>query len=442
MPAEEQMDINERRKYLHILQRRYQTATRTERSCLLDTMQVVTGLDRKTLIRLMRGDLKRRPRTRQRGHTYDRVVDQALRVIAESYDFICAERLTPNLGEMARQLARHHELELTDDLLARLEQISVSTVRRRLQQFCQDEPRLARRSPSGGNGVAASIPMHRIAWQESQPGHFEVDLVHHAGASSEGQYMHTLQLVDVTTGWSERVAVLGRSYRVMEDGFLRCQARLPFAILELHPDNGSEFLNDLMVRFWKDTLVVKQLSRSRPYQKNDNRFVEQKNRTLVRDVFGRVRLETAAQTNLSNQLYDRLWLYYNFFQPVLRLSDKVIMDDGETHTVKRRFDQARTPFERLCASGRLAAEPQSVLEQLRQDTNPRQLREEIHALTDRIVSASGAKPGQTEDIYNTLLPAGRWERLVSLNPGQTPLSAAQDTSHPTANQGEATPATP
>ena len=123
--------------------------------------------------------------------------------------------------------------------------------------------------------------MHAIAWHERQPGHFEVDLVHHGGPTSDGQYIHTLQLLDIATAWSERVAVLGRSYLVMEDGFRRCQARLPFPIVELHPDNGVEFLNDLMVRFWKDALPVPHLSRSRPYRKNDNRFVEQKNRCLV-----------------------------------------------------------------------------------------------------------------------------------------------------------------
>ena len=211
MPSEEKMNIHERRKYLRIMQKPYRSADRPERGRLLDTMETATGLERKTLIRLMDSDLKRKPRQRQRGRSYGRPVDQALRVIAESHDFICAERLTPNLGEMARHLARHHELELTDEVRLQLEQIRVSTVKRRLGQFRQDEPRLPRRPPAGPNEIVRAIPMHAIAWHERQPGHFEVDLVHPGGPTSDGQYLHTLQLLDIATAWSERVAVLGRS---------------------------------------------------------------------------------------------------------------------------------------------------------------------------------------------------------------------------------------
>ena len=128
--------------------------------------------------------------------------------------------------------------------------------------------------------------MKRIPWDEAEPGHFEVDLVHHCGPSASGEYVHTLQMVDVATGWSERVAVLGRSFRVMRVGFQRCLERLPFPVLEIHPDNGSEFLNHHLVRFFRDTVQEVDLSRSRPYHKNDNRNVEQKNSTLVRAYLG------------------------------------------------------------------------------------------------------------------------------------------------------------
>jgi IS30 family transposase len=128
--------------------------------------------------------------------------------------------------------------------------------------------------------------MRRIPWDTTEPGHFEVDLVQHGGPHPTGDYVYTLQMVDVATGWSERVAVLGRGQRRMEEGFRRILARLPFPIKELHPDNGPEFLNHHLVRFFGETLTGLQLSRSRPYQKNDNRFVEQTNATLVRAYFG------------------------------------------------------------------------------------------------------------------------------------------------------------
>jgi hypothetical protein len=110
--------------------------------------------------------------------------------------------------------------------------------------------------------------------------------VHYGGAEPRGDYVHTLQMIDVATGWSERVVVLGRSQRAMDGGFRRILARLPFPIRELHSDNGSEFLNDQLVRFWGTEITGLTLSRARPYQKNDKRFVEQKNATLVRAYLG------------------------------------------------------------------------------------------------------------------------------------------------------------
>ncbi len=313
MPTEDEMTIDERRRYLRKMKKRYAQAHRKGRGQLLGEMEAVTGLHRKSLIRLMKGSLERKPRCKQRGRTYGLEVDDALGIIAESFDYLCAERLTPNLVWMATHLAHHGELETSPHLLEQLSHISTSTVKRILKRIQQDEPLLPRRRPSGGNKVTRDVPMERIAWNEQQPGHFEVDLVHHCGPSASGEYVHTIQMIDVATGWSERVAVLGRSYLVMEDGFRRILARLPFPILELHPDNGSEFFNDHLVRFWKETIVDLELSRNRPYQKNDNRFVEQKQSTLVRAYLGYDRLDSVAQTNALNQLYDKMWLYYNFF---------------------------------------------------------------------------------------------------------------------------------
>jgi hypothetical protein len=245
--------------------------------------------------------------------------------------------------------------------------------------------------------------MATIAWNEREPGHFEVDLVHHCGLCATGQFVHTLQMVDVTTGWSERVATLGRSYRVMEDGFVRILTRLPFVVREIHTDNGAEFLNHHLLRFWSSVNPALDLSRSRPYQKNDNRFVEQKNSTLVRAYLGHQRLDTVAQTHALNQLYDKMWLYYNFFQPVLRLTEKTVGISSEgKRCVKRQYDCAQTPFDRLCASATLDDEVQVRLQQQRDATNPRQLRQEIYEDLHRLSRLPLADPLHTEDVYQTL----------------------------------------
>jgi hypothetical protein len=199
---------------------------------------------------------------------------------------------------------------------------------------------------------------------------------------------------------------LGRSYRAMEDAFHRILARVPFPILEIHPDNGSEFLNDHLVRFWKEKVKDVVLSRSRPFHKNDNRFVEQKNSTLVRAYLGPARYDTAAQTNAINQLYEKMWLYYNFFQPVMRLVEKTTIPlhpaQGQPLRIKRRFDQARTPFDRLCETEAISPEQKQELRTFRDQINPRQLRREIHQLLDQIFSLPGAVPGHTENVYETL----------------------------------------
>lgn len=391
MPADIKMTLNERRKYLMRMRLRYVQGNRTERSRLLDEMEQVTELHRKSLIRLMKDDPVRKPRQRQRGRVYSHEVDDAIRVIAETQDYICAERLTPSLVATAKALIAHGELAVSDQVLEQLGRISVRSVKRILRRIRQDERRLPRRGPERAWQVLREIPARRIPWDTPEPGHFEVDLVHHSGMNAGGEFVHTLQMIDVATGWSERVAVLGRSGLVMEAGFRRILARLPFPIIELHPDNGSEFLNNHLYRFFKDTVPGLHLSRSRPWVKDDNRFVEQKNQSLVRAYLGHDRLDSLAQMVAVNQLYDRMWLYYNLFQPVLHVSEKILVTvPGQRPHVKRRYDQAQTPFDRLCAAGGLAADQRERLAQLRQQTNPRRLRQEIYTLIDYIMALPAA----------------------------------------------------
>ena len=369
------MTITERRKYLARMLPRYLAADRPQQSLLLTEMQTVTGLHRKSLLRLLHASsLARQPRSRQRTRTYGAPVDDALRLIWETLDYVCAERLTPALVSTAHLLAHHGELTLTDDLLAQLGQISVASVQRRLSRFTQDTPRLPRKGPERANRIAKAIPMRTIPWDQAEPGHFEVDLVHHGGPSPIGDFVYTLQLIDVATGWSERVAILGRSQVRMEEGFRRVLARLPFPVKELHSDNGSEFLNDHLVRFFGEAITGLQLSRSRPYQKNDNRFVEQKNSTLVRAYLGTARLDTAAQAAVLNALYDQMWGYYNLFQPVMHLKEKV----ASGTRLLRKWDTAQTPFLRLQAPGVLSEKRQAALEAQVRETNPRRLRQTIY----------------------------------------------------------------
>lgn len=381
------MTVDGRRAYLGVMRERYEEAGRKERRQLLDEMVAVTKMHRKSVLRLLGKGLERRPRQRQRGVSYGGPVRRAVAVIAASIDQPCAERLTPNLVWLAQQLAAHGELEVTPEVLEQLGRISVSTVRRMLGRIAQDERRLPRRGPERANQALRDVPMRRIAWNESEPGHMEADLVHHCGRSTEGEYLHTLQLIDVATGWSERVAVVGRSHVAMRHGLQRILARLPFPMVELHPDNGSEFFSHHLRRFYDEGLTAVDLSRSRPCHKNDNRFVEQKNSSLVRAYLGYGRLDSPEQAIAVNKLYDYMWFYYNFFQPVMHIVGKEIVETpGQRPRTKRCYDRASTPFDRVCATGVLAPQRQQELEQMRADTNPVWLRERIYDLLQRIAA--------------------------------------------------------
>jgi hypothetical protein len=210
-------------------------------------------------------------------------------------------------------------------------------------------------------------------------------------------------MVDVTTGWTETRAVLGRSYVVMEDAFQCILERVPFPVLEIHPDNGSEFLNHHLVHFWKETVKGVHLSRSRPYHSNDNPFGEQRNGHPIRIYLGYDRLDTVAHTLAVNRLYDKLWLYLNFFQPVMRVAEKTVVTvDGQRPKTKRQYDDARTPFDRACAAGVIPDERRDQLTALREQTNPRQLLAEIQDLIDHIFSLPSAVPGEAQNVHLTL----------------------------------------
>jgi hypothetical protein len=160
-------------------------------------------------------------------------------------------------------LIAHGERALADEVLAQRASISIASVQRRLKRFSQETPRLPRKAPQPANRVARSIPMRKIAWDETEPGPFEVDLVDHGGPEPAGEYLHPLQMIAVATGWRERVAVLGRSQRAMEGGFRRILERLPLAVRERHTDKGSEFVNTHLVRIWGEEISGLTFSRSR-----------------------------------------------------------------------------------------------------------------------------------------------------------------------------------
>jgi transposase InsO family protein len=448
MATSETMTIDERYKYLRIMQPRYLQADRTTQSEMLDEMEAVTGLHRKSLIRRLNGKLTRKPRAQQRGVSYGPEVDEALALIWKALDYVCPERLQPNLVSMGELLARHGELTWSPSLAAQLAQISISSVRRHLPPLPVTHRR--RKSPAPENRHQRAMPAYRIARDIGEPGHLELDLVHHCGGATDGEYVHTLHLVDVATGWSACRAILGRSYLVIRDALADLLPRLPFPIREVHPDNGSEFLNDQVRRFLTDAYPDAVQSRSRGGQPNDNRLVEEKNGSLVRYYLGDRRLDTVVQTRFLNTLYTQIGQYHNFMLPVM----KQIAKEWKSPTadrqgyVKRYHDTARPPLDRLCALvGPDSPQCQTLLTQ-RQQLNPLALSRAIYDDVAHLFTYPNAAPDQVEDVFETLADPDRWPAAVAArgavdtvdkpNPGLPTVPTAPTTTETQANSRKET----
>ena len=389
MATEERMDVNERFKYLRMMKKRYEGADRKTKGRLLDEMQMITGLTRKHLITRMNGPgLHRRKRRRERSRHYGEDVGEAIAIIADTLDWICAERLKPGLPQMAKQLAAFGEMEVDEELLAKLECISISTVRRIVQRVQPEGPRLprARHGRRSDSAAQALVPVSVIPWNEPAPGHFEVDLVHHSRLGVEGDFICTIQFIDVLTGWSERFAIKGYTFGVMWRAFQAFDRHCPLPVREVHSDNGPEFMNSSLIGYFGDHLVHIEQTRGEPGIKNRNRFVEQKNGSLVRAYFTDLYLHTSQHLKMLNDIYADMWLYYNFFQPVLRQTErKVVRRANGTYSVRRKQDEAKTPLDRLLvAKPPVSRETRLRLQNLRAKTNPRALKRSIHQKLDRI----------------------------------------------------------
>lgn len=392
---ERKMSVGAQIEYLCTMQRRYQEANRTAKSHLLDELEKMTHLGRKHLIALMNShQIVRRKRSRERGRIYDAEVASAISTVAEALDWICAERLQPALYSMAKHLQACGEMEVSSEVLDKLQLISVSSVGRILKTI-RPAQRLPRPYPGRRSDTSAqqAVPISVIPWQQPEAGHFEVDLVHHGTPDRQGNLVCTIQFVDVLTGWSERFAMMGYTFNAVWHAVQVFRAHCPIPVRELHSDNGTEFINHALIAVFGEELVGVAQTRGRPGFHNDNRFVEQKNSSLVRAYLGHMPLRTQAELRALNALYQNMWLYYNLFQPVLRQTErKAVTGPNGIVRIRRKQDRARTPFQRLCeATPPISREIREHLQMLYEQTNPLALKRSIHAQIDELTSMVTSK---------------------------------------------------
>ena len=366
------MTAKSKRELLAAIRPRYLRANKSEKAHILDEFCAATGYHRKYAIRLLKhGPPAKKLKKTGRPKIYQGEVVAALTQIWEICGRICSRRLHPFLPEMVRVLEEHQELILSAEVKQLLLQISRASIDRCLSPARFEHHRgLSTTKP--GSLLKKAIPVRTFTpWDEERPGFEEIDLVAHCGETTAGQYLNTLTVTDLATGWTECLAILQKSQYLVAEAIRELRLRLPFALLGIDSDNGSEFINDLLYNYCQDEQIT--FTRSRPYRKNDQAHVEQKNWSVVRHVVGYDRLETEAECLILKAIYADLRLYVNFFQPVLKLVGK----DRVGEKLIKRYDTAATPYQRVLDSPWVSETVKIYLRQQYIQLNPVTLRNRI-----------------------------------------------------------------
>jgi hypothetical protein len=401
------MDMRSRNQYLKLLQRRYIGASKEEKGRILDEYCENTGQHRKYVIRKIRAPIMidGRPR-RQRSRVYDGDVVVALATLWKIFDHPCGQRLAPLLTqEMLDRLQDLGELRITNEVAQKLIGISPATIDRRLKREKEVVGQLRRKGiTKPGSLLYQKIPVRLNDWDTSVIGNLGIDFVEHCGTSKGGHYACSLCVTDISSGWWEAEAVMGRGQARTLDALEMIRERTPFRWLEIHPDNDTVFINDHLLRYCQAEKI--RFSRSRPYRKNDNCYVEQKNWTHIKKVFGYLRYDTTKELNIINDLYNNeLRLFKNFFQPVMKLKQKSRVG-GKVH---RKYDVAKTPYQRLIESEQINRKTKKELKATYRSLNPAELNRNIKEKLDQLYKlyhskkrSQNAKPFKKQTARNSV----------------------------------------
>jgi hypothetical protein len=377
------------KEYAQAVKERYRRGNKTEKTKILDEFTKTTGLHRKAIIRLLNHRRLIPGKKRGRPKEYGALAGEALRYVWESSDRLCSKRLKPFLPELIGVLHRCGEIQMTTEIETQLCRMSVATIDRLLRPWKQNGGRHSLSTTKPGSLLRNAIPIRTFAdWQENSPGFIEVDLVAHCGESLAGFYLNTLMAVDVATGWSEFIGVWGRGQQRVGTAIHHIRERLPFPLLGLDSDNGSEFINHDLAGWCQREGIT--FTRSRPYKKNDNCYVEQKNGSIVRRIIGRDRYSSKAAYETLNRIYYLLRLYVNFCQPTMKLLSKT----RHGSKVYRLYDVAQTPYQRVLKSKVLSDLKRENLHTIYSHLNPVRLLKQINDNVESLWKLRERYPGE------------------------------------------------
>jgi hypothetical protein len=389
--------MNARKQYLEDLGKEYSRVDETGRGRLLDEAEKRTGLNRKYLIRVLNHPDQPGPRRRRRRRAeYGAAVVTALIAVWDIFEQPCGQRMVTVLRNEADRLRKLGELRCSETVAKQLKQVSASTIDRLLGREKRIRQLRRNRNPNVQRLIYQKVPVKVAAdWDTSEIGNVQVDFVAHCGRSTGGDYIHTISTVDIASNWWEGQAITVRSQQATKEGLSRMQARFPFRIRELHPDNDSALVNDLLWDWTQEQKI--RLSRSRPYKKNDNAWVEQKNWTHVRKVVGYRRFDTTGELRVLNEIYAVLRVYKNFCLPTIRLQSKT----RENGRIKRIYDQPCTPYQRLMESRQVEKATKQQLQQIYQGLNPAKLYRQLTELRRQLeVLSAGKSEGYGKPSYH------------------------------------------
>ena len=412
-----------RREVIGATAGRYQRGRKGEKGAILDEFVETTGYSRwhaSYLLRwfgrrvrfdertVLRGEAVGRIGRSGRRRYYDEKTLAVLKEIWKTMDYICGKRLAPVLGEMAELLGRCREIKCDALIKKKLSEMSAATIDRLLRPERQKHELKGRSRTKPGTLLKHQIPIRTFSeWNESKPGFVEIDLVGHDGGVAAGDYCQTLDMTDVSTTWTETAAVRNKAQVHVFAAVKQLRGNLPFTLLGIDSDNGGEFINAALEGYCRKQEIT--FTRSRPYRKNDNCFVEQKNYSVVRRSVGYARYDTEEQLALLNQLYGYLRLYTNFFMPSMKLVSK----ERHGSQVKKRYDQAQTPYRRVLLASEISAGEKRKLRKQYETLNPAELKRQIERLQsklDKTISQLKRSPAYERRISSLAAArkAGAW----------------------------------
>ena len=390
--------MKERKRIAEATAGRYRQAGKKEKGVMLNEFVELTGFARSYAALVLRnqgrvvqvnqklrvrGDVGQKLPRPGRGPTYDEQTVKVLVQVWRIMDYICGKRLAPVLGEMVERLLRHNELRCDVATRKKLARMSAATIDRLLRPERQKYQLKGRSHTRPGTLLKHQIPMRTFTeWDEQQPGFLEIDLVGHDGGLIDSLHAFTLNATDVISGWNSSTALQNKAQVWTLEGLQKIRAKLPFPLLGIDSDNGSEFINETLYNYCQEHKIT--FTRSRPYRKNDSCFVEQKNYSVVRRAVGYQRCDTDEQLRLLNQLYEPLDLYTNFFQPSMKLQSK----ERAGARVKKQYDKARTPYQRLLDSSFIKEETKQQLRARYRLLNPAQLKRQIERLQRKLLATA------------------------------------------------------